>query len=156
MKTSGINKEKVLQPDKLHKKELPSLVFTVVLILFTAITGKAQTITVAGHISNETKQPVPQASVVVKGTTNGVSADDKGDFKISAPGNGTLVISSVGYTDQEVDIKNRTSIAVTLSNQASTMNEVVVIGYGNQRKEAVTGSVASISGEKLREVPSAN
>ncbi len=156
MKTSGTNKEKVLQPDKLHKKELPSIVFTVVLILFTAITGKAQNVTVTGHITNGTNQPVPQASVVVKGTTNGVSADDKGDFKITAPGNGTLVISSVGYTDQEVDIKNRTSIAVTLSNQATTMNEVVVIGYGNQRKEAVTGSVASLSGEKLREVPSAN
>src|SRR3954453_18867457 len=126
MKTLGLNKRRRLQPDKLHKKKLSSIVFAVLLILFTSITGKAQNITVIGHISNEAKQPVPQASVVVKGTTNGVSADDKGDFKITAPGNGTLVISSVGYTDQEVDIKNRTNIAVTLSNQASTINEVVV------------------------------
>ena len=156
MNTSGPNKKKVLQPDRLYKKKFASIVFAVLLILFTAITGKAQNITVAGHISNETGKPVPQASVVIKGTTNGVSANDNGDFKITAPGNGTLVISSVGYTEQEVDINNRTNIAVTLSNQATTMNEVVVIGYGNQRKEAVTGSVASISGEKLREVPSAN
>ena len=156
MKTSDLNKEKVLQPDRLYKKKFSSLVFAVLLILFTAVAGKAQNITVTGHITNGANQPVPQASVVVKGTTNGVSANDNGDFKITAPGNGTLVISSVGYTDQEVDVKNRTSITVTLSNQATTMNEVVVIGYGNQRKEAVTGSVASMSGEKLREVPSAN
>src|SRR4051794_19603821 len=156
MNTSSLNKRRRLQPDKLHKKKFSSIVLAVLLILFTSVTGKAQNIDITGRITNETNQPVPQASIVVKGTTKGVSADDKGDFKITAPGNGTLVISSVGYTDQEVDIKNRTSIAVTLSNQASTMNEVVVIGYGNQRKEAVTGSVASISGEKLREVPSAN
>src|SRR4051794_32634643 len=156
MKTSGLTKEKVLQPDRLYKKKFSSIVLAVLLILFTSIAGIAQNITVTGHISNEAKQPVPQASVVVKGSTNGVSANDNGDFKITAPGNGTLVISSVGYTEQEVDIKNRTSITVTLSNQSTTMNEVVVIGYGNQRKEAVTGSVASISGEKLREVPSAN
>jgi TonB-linked SusC/RagA family outer membrane protein len=156
MKTPCLNKRRRLQPDKLYKKRFSSIVFAVLLILFTSIAGKAQNITVTGHIANEAKQPVPQASVVVKGTTNGVSANENGDFKITAPGNGTLVISSVGYTDQEVDVKNRTSITVTLSNQATTMNEVVVIGYGNQRKEAVTGSVASISGEKLREVPSAN
>ena len=156
MKTSGLNKRRWLQPDKLYKKKFSSIVSAVLLILLTSVVGKAQNVTVTGHISNEAKQPVPQASVVVKGTTNGVSANDNGDFKISAPGNGTLVISSVGYTDQEVDVKNRTSITVTLSNQATTMNEVVVIGYGNQRKEAVTGSVASMSGEKLREVPSAN
>src|SRR5947209_668968 len=156
MKTSGLNKEKVLQPDRLYQKKFSSIVFAVLLILFTAVAGKAQNITVTGHITNATNQPVPQASVVVKGTTNGVSANDNGDFKITAPGNGTLVISSVGYTDQEVDIKNRTNIAVTLTGQASTMNEVVVIGYGTQRKEAVTGSVASMSGEKMREVPASN
>src|SRR3954466_2831834 len=113
MKTSGLNKRRWLQPDKLYKKKFSSIVSAVLLILLTSVAGKAQNITVTGHITNEAKQTVPQASVVVKGTTNGVSANDKGDFTITPPGKGTLVISSGGYTEQEVDIKNRTNIAVT-------------------------------------------
>ncbi|ANH81486.1 SusC/RagA family protein [Niabella ginsenosidivorans] len=116
----------------------------------------AQSNKILGHISNEAGEPVSGASVQVKGTTNGVIADNSGDFVITAPANSTLVISSVGYITQEFKINQRSVVNVLLVQNAGDQNTVVVIGYGNQRKEAVTGSVASISGAKLNEIPAAN
>lgn len=138
------------------KKLLPVVLSALMAALFS-FSGHAQnTIRVTGRVVNETGQPVPKVSVAVKGATGGVTGNDNGDFEINAPANGTLVISSVGYTPREVAVNNQQSISVTLNVQAGSMNEVVVVGYGTQRKEAVTGSVASISGDKVREVPSPN
>lgn len=113
-------------------------------------------ITVKGRVTNETGQPVPGASLAVKGTGAGVASDSAGNFEIATSPSATLVISSIGYTSQEIPVNNRSEINVTLTSAVSTINDVVVVGYGTQRKEAVTGSVASINGDKLREVPSAN
>jgi TonB-dependent starch-binding outer membrane protein SusC len=113
-------------------------------------------ITVKGVVVSDKGAPVPTASVSIKGTTRGVSSDADGKFEISAPSNGTLVISSVGFAAQEVRVNNRTSIDVTLMPDNKELEQVVVVGYGTQRKEAVTGSVASIGGEVMRDVPSPN
>jgi TonB-linked SusC/RagA family outer membrane protein len=111
---------------------------------------------VSGQVKNESGQPVPGASVVVKGQTRGVACDVDGRFEISAPAKGVLVISSVGFSRSEVPVNNRAMLSIVLTSLASTVNDVVVIGYGTQRKEAVTGSVASIKGDVVREVPSGN
>jgi TonB-linked SusC/RagA family outer membrane protein len=129
---------------------------TVMLAFFIAMPAYSQNVRVKGHVSDENGQPVAKVSVVVKGTTNGVSGDDNGDFEITAPANGTLVISAVNFIPQEVRINNKQSLSVTLVSTAKTESEVVVIGYGTQRREAVTGSVASINGNTMREVPSSN
>jgi TonB-linked SusC/RagA family outer membrane protein len=115
-----------------------------------------QTIKITGRVINEAGLAVPLASVSVKGAPNGVSSDENGNFKITAPGTGILVVSSVGYNQAEIPINDRTSITVQLMLVPNSVNEVVVIGYGTQRKEAVTGSVASIKGDVMREVPAAN
>lgn len=140
---------------KLHLCEILSIAMTFIVLLFTS-SSFAQSIRVTGNVVNSSGEPVGQASVSVKGGSAAVIADDKGIFHISALPNATLVISSVGYEQQQVKLDGRTTIKVTLSTAANSMQDVVVIGYGTQRKEAVTGSVASINGDKMREVPSAN
>jgi TonB-linked SusC/RagA family outer membrane protein len=113
--------------------------------------------TVSGKITSDKGEALPGVTVVVKGTTNGVTTDASGNYSLTVPDdNSTLVISSVGFTKQEIAVGNRTSLSQSLVAEDQALNEVKVIGYGTQRAEAVTGSVASISGESLREVPVAN
>ncbi|HYC29785.1 MAG TPA: TonB-dependent receptor plug domain-containing protein, partial [Chitinophagaceae bacterium] len=129
--------------------------------LFFALTlamlpAMAQNITVKGRVTNEKNQPVVGASIVVKGTATGTATDNDGQYQISAPANGTLVISSVGYPDKEIAVANQATHDISITANSSDLEQVVVVGYGTQRREAVTGSVASIGGEKLRDIPSPN
>ncbi|HEY4060593.1 MAG TPA: TonB-dependent receptor [Puia sp.] len=118
--------------------------------------AQQKSIHVKGRVANESGQPVAKASVMVKGAATGVSSDDNGNFEIDAPSNGTLTISSVGFVTSSVRVGGRPTVDVVLATASNALSEVVVIGYGTQRKEAVTGSVASIAGNNLREVPSPN
>ncbi len=116
----------------------------------------AQDVTIRGRITNESGAPVSGASVTVKGTTTGTSTNNNGEYAIVVPKGGVLVISNIGYVDKEIAVGDKTQIDVQLGNAVKDIDEVVVIGYGSQRKEAITGSVASISGLKMREIPSPN
>jgi len=131
---------------------------TAFLLLLLTFFAQAQNenITVRGRVTNESGQAVSSASVALKGTSIGVTTGNDGSFQILAPANGTLVISSVGFATIEVDIKGQTTLNAKLTTSGTTMEQVVVIGYGTQRKEAVTGSVASIAGDKLRDIPTPN
>ena len=128
----------------------------ILLFFLLPFTGFSQNSNLKGRIVDPSGQPVVGASVIVKGENSGVSTNSNGEFEITAPPNSTLLISSVGFTDQEVKANGNNVINVTLSRSIRGLNEVVVVGYGSQRKEAITGSVSSISGEKLNEVPSSN
>ncbi|MGN6340956.1 MAG: SusC/RagA family TonB-linked outer membrane protein [Ginsengibacter sp.] len=129
----------------------------ILLLSVFSMPGYSQnTLTVKGKVADDIGQPVIGASVIVKGEQAGTSTNADGNFEIKAPANGTLVISSVGFTEQEVKVKGNQFLNVSLSRTETGLNAVVVVGYGTQRKEAVTGSVASISGEKIREVPAPN
>lgn len=134
------------------------LLRTLMLLQFLCITGlaMAQNITVKGRVVNNDGQPLQGASVVVKGTTGGTTANDNGDFTISVPANSTLIISAVDFTPQEIKVNNRTSLSVKLVAIDKTMEGVVVVGYGTQRRRDVTGSVVSVNEKALREVPVAN
>ncbi|MFD1871264.1 SusC/RagA family TonB-linked outer membrane protein [Hymenobacter bucti] len=113
--------------------------------------------TVSGKVTSANGEGIPGVTVVVKGTTTGTTTDVNGNYTLSVPNdNSVLVITSIGYTKQELTVGNRTSINQSLEAENQALTEVKVIGYGTQRAEAVTGSVASISGESLREVPVAN
>ena len=126
-------------------------------LLFSLAVSAQNNIRVQGKVAaNETGQPIPGATVALKGSSIATNADEKGAFAITVPGNGTLVISAVGFSTQEIPVNNNQNIAVKLVSMTKMESEVIVVGYGTQRKEAVTGSVVSISGEKMREVPSAN
>lgn len=139
---------------KSRSKHFKHLGFLLLMFVFS-LDANAQS-SVSGTIS-DANGPIPGANVVVKGTTNGVSTDFDGNYTITnVPSNGVLVISFLGYNNKEVPVQGKTRVDVLLEESLSTLEEVVVIGYGTQRKEAVTGSVASISGAEMRDVPSAN
>ena len=114
----------------------------------------AQNFTATGTVIDNTGEPVPGASVVAKGTTTGVMTDIDGNFELKVNQGATLVISYIGYETQEV--KAASKMKITLREDNKLLEDVVVIGYGTQRKEAVTGSVASVSASKLMENPSSN
>ncbi|KOS08248.1 TonB-dependent receptor [Flavobacterium akiainvivens] len=112
-------------------------------MLFCAGTAFAQS-TVSGVVSDDKGMTIPGVSVVVKGTDSATTTDVDGNYSISAPADATLVFSFIGFTTQEIAIKNRTSINLTLIEEAETLNEVVVIGYGSVKKDDVNSAVSSI------------
>ncbi|MDR6968517.1 TonB-linked SusC/RagA family outer membrane protein [Flavobacterium arsenatis] len=139
---------------KSRSKYLKHLGFLLLMFAFS-LNANAQS-SVSGNVS-DANGPIPGANVVVKGTTNGVGTDADGNYTITnVPANGVLVISFIGYNDKEMPVQGKSRIDVVLEESTSTLEEVVVIGYGTQRKEAVTGSVASISGAAMRDIPSGN
>ncbi|WP_211365938.1 SusC/RagA family TonB-linked outer membrane protein [Chitinophaga japonensis] len=111
---------------------------------------------VGGRVTDENGQPVPGATIVIKGTSTGTVTNEDGIFKLNAPGNGVLLISSVGFTSREISINNRSNIPVTLGMGSKGLEEVVVVGYGTSKRRDVTGAIASVSSETLKEVPAPN
>lgn len=109
-------------------------------------------ITVQGKVTGENNDPLPGVTVQLKGSTTGTSTGVDGSYSLSVPeGNATLVFSYVGYTTQEVAINNRTTISVSLRPDAKALEEVVVVGYGTQKRGDVTVAVASVGGEAIAE-----
>ncbi|MDH5412524.1 MAG: SusC/RagA family TonB-linked outer membrane protein, partial [Flavobacteriaceae bacterium] len=121
---------------------------TIVLFFITGVLN-AQDKTVTGTVSDETGEPLPGASVVVKGTTQGVTTDFDGNFAIQAPSNGTLIFSFIGYTTEEIPIDNKTTINISLEASISQLDEVVVVGFGTQKRENVTGATSFVKLEEL-------
>lgn len=114
--------------------------------------GYAQN-TITGTVSDETGL-LPGVNVVVKGTTVGAVTDFDGNYSISAPADATtLVFSFIGYTTQEVPISGRSTINVTMSEDAEALSEVVVVGYGTQRKADLTGAIGSIGAADIVSKP---
>ncbi len=120
--------------------------------------AQAQSHAVSGYVfSSDDGEALPGVNVVVQGTTVGTSTNIDGYFQLNAPDeNDILVFSYLGYQTQEVPIDGRSEIEVNLEPRAIMGEELVVVGYGTVRQESVTGSVASISGERMAEVPSSN
>jgi TonB-dependent starch-binding outer membrane protein SusC len=113
--------------------------------------------TISGKVVDANNNPLAGVNVIEKGTTNGVISGPDGKFSLSvSSGASVLSFSFIGYEAQEITVGNQTSVNVTLAETVKGLNEVVVIGYGTQRRESVTGSVASINGNVLRDVPSSN
>ncbi|WP_339925597.1 TonB-dependent receptor [uncultured Cyclobacterium sp.] len=111
-------------------------------------------ITITGSIVDENGEPLPGATIAVQGTTKGTVTDLDGNFSITVPESSTLVVSFIGYQPQTIKISNQTVLNIKLSQDASALEEVVVIGYGTQRKSDLTGSVGSVGASELSERPS--
>ena len=117
----------------------------------------AQGIAVTGTVTDETGEPLPGVNVVIKGTSTGRVTDINGQYAINVPNqDAVLTFSFIGYTMQEIAVGNRRVIPVTLREDTQAIDEVVVVGYGVQRKRDVTGSIANVKGELLRDLPVAN
>ena len=118
-----------------------------------SVASVQQTQQATGHVE-DSQGPLIGATVMEKGTNNGTVTDFEGNFSLSVKPGATLVISYVGY--ESVEVKAGTNVHVNLKEDGHVVNEVVVIGYGTQRREAVTGSVANIGGEKLNQIAATN
>ncbi|WP_158862539.1 TonB-dependent receptor [Maribellus comscasis] len=109
---------------------------------------------VEGKALDDTGQPLPGVTVMVKGTSQGTVTDVNGSFSFSdLPENATLIFSFVGMISQEIEVGNQTTLSVTMKTDAIGIEEVVAIGYGTQRKENVTGSMETASSEQLENKP---
>lgn len=119
------------------------------------LTLAAQNISVSGTVMDPAEnEPVIGATIMQKGSkSNGVATDIDGNFTISVPSNATLTISALGYEPQEIKVGGRTKIDVELKQTTALLDEVVVIGYGVQRKSDITGSISSVSGKDVNDVP---
>lgn len=112
---------------------------------------------VSGTVTDAEGSPLPGASVIEKGTANGTQTDFDGNFTLEvSDSNATLVVTYVGFTPQEVALNGQTSIRVSLQEDAAQLDEVVVIGYGTQKKRNVAGSISSIDGESVNTVVTGN
>ena len=119
--------------------------------------GVKATVPVSGRVTQPNGEGLPGVTVLVKGTTIGTNTDAGGNFTLNVPEGGTLVFSNVGYTRQEIAITGATSsLAVALKEDAQALNEVVVVGYGTQERQSVTGAVASVSGRDIASQPVAD
>ncbi len=126
------------------------------LMLFAALSlsVSAQTITVSGNVKDTAGEPIIGASVVEKGnTSNGTITDLDGNFTLKVPSKATVTISYIGMRTQDIELKGKTNINVTLEDDAQALDEVVVIGYGTVAKRDLTGSVASVSAKQIAAVP---
>lgn len=113
---------------------------------------------VTGRVMDETKnEPLPGVNVSVKGTNRGTTTDTDGRFRLSVPnGSAVLVFSYIGYTSQEVTVGSRTTLTIQLAASDQSLNEVIVVGYGTQKKRDLTGAISSISSREIAETPASN
>ncbi|MBF4514792.1 TonB-dependent receptor [Flavobacterium sp. ANB] len=128
------------------------LIFCISSLLFSVI-AMAQDVTVSGTINDESGLPVPGATILVKGTNKATASDFDGKFQISVPTNGTLTVSFVGYVTVQEAVNGRTKLDIKLRPESQNLNEVVVVGYGTQKKSVVTGSISSVKAKDLESLP---
>ena len=132
------------------------MVFLLV-FLMTTVTGFAQNKTVSGIVVDKAGEAVIGASVLVKGTSNGTITDFDGKFTLSnVPEKGIITITYIGYEGQDISIAGKNTLKVILAEDTETLDEVVVVGYGTQKKTDLTGSVMSVKSEDITSVTANN
>ena len=131
--------------------------FLLTLFSFLIVESYAQNKTISGTVTDFTGEPVIGASVLVNGTTNGTITDLNGKFSLSnVPIKGTITITYIGYKKQEVSVAGNTNFKITLQEDTETLDEVVVVGYGVQKKSDVTGAMARVGEKELKAMPVRN
>lgn len=142
-----------------QKKYFSSLkrVLAFVLIILTTLPAFAQSITVSGNVKDSSGDPVIGASVVVQGTSNGTMTDIDGNYVLNkVPSKGKLVFSYIGMKAQTVNVSGQTNLNVVLIADSKLLEEVVVVGFGTQKKVNVTGSVSTVTSKTIESRPVQN
>jgi TonB-dependent SusC/RagA subfamily outer membrane receptor len=124
--------------------------FLALIVLATSLEALSQ---VSGTISSAEDGGLPGVNIIEKGTSNGTVTDANGSFSLSADPNATLIITSVGFITQEVAVNNRSAINLELEPDLRQLEEIVVIGYGTQKKSDVTGAIAQVDQQTINEIP---
>lgn len=128
------------------------------LLMFAAAGLRAQSVQVTGLVQDNTGEPLMGASVIEKGTSIGTATNLDGEFVlfVKNPATAVLQVSYVGYETQEVALKGQTKVTITMVESSAVLEEVVVVGYGQQKKESVIGAISQVNSADLLETPSAN
>ena len=122
----------------------------------TVVDGIQQSKVVTGTVVDPTGMPVIGANIMVKGTTNGTITDMDGNFSLEADKDAILVVSYIGFANQEIKVGNQSKLSIALKEDAEALDELVVVGYGTQKKATLTGAVSSVKSEQLTVAPVAN
>ena len=137
-----------------HKQKAFLFMFSIFLVSFSFA---QQRITVKGNVVTENNAPLAGVSVNVKGTTTGTTTDAQGNFTIEVNKGATLDLSFVGYEPKQILVNNEKDVAnVSMTSTASSLGEVVVVGYGTQSRRNVTGAISTVDVSKLKDISSAN
>lgn len=139
------------------RRSLPlRLLLPLLFLAMAAFPAAAQV--VKGRVTDPSGEPLIGATVIEKGSTNGTATDIDGYFQINLSNaqKGVLVVSYVGFTTEEIAVKGQKEITVVLKEESSVLNELVVVGYGQQKKESVVGAISQVNSGDLLETPSAN
>jgi TonB-dependent starch-binding outer membrane protein SusC len=138
----------------LHKTSLDFTIANENLIVIVSRIKQVKGVPVHGKVMNSTGQPIVGASVVEKDTHNGVNTNERGEFNLTVTDlNARLVISSVSYVSQEYALDGNASPTITLTEDFSKMNEVIVVGYGNTTKRTTTGAIQTVNAKELQDIP---
>ncbi len=114
-------------------------------------------ILVKGRVTDENNSPIPGANVLIKGTAVGTTTDTEGGFSLEVPDDAAiLVVSFIGYVSQEIVVGNQTNITIALKPDVQQLGEVVVVGYGTQKKASLTGAISSVSAKEISAQPVVN
>lgn len=124
------------------------------LLLVTSLAAQAQIVT--GQVTEADGTAIPGVNILIKGSTTGTTTDADGKYSINAAGSETLVFSFIGYVSVEIAVDNRSNLSVVLDPDVKTLSEVVVIGYGTQKRADVTGSIGSVGADKIAARPVVN
>ncbi|AWV99260.1 SusC/RagA family TonB-linked outer membrane protein [Arcticibacterium luteifluviistationis] len=152
MKKNGLTKSDSFFITKTLQSLLEKCGF-VLLIFGVALQSVAQ---ITGTVGGDDTPELPGVSVVVKGTTTGTTTDFNGKYSINAPANSTLTFSFVGYLAQEIVVGNQSVINVSLNTDAASLEEVIVVGYGTQKKSQTTGAISQVTAKQISEMPLTN
>ena len=132
------------------------IVLTIAAVLFVCASAFAQNKQISGTVTGPDGTPVVGATVVVEGTTLGTSTDLQGKYVLAAPTNGTLVFSFIGYEDTSVAINGKTTVNAVLKEASKAIDDVIVIAFGEAKKEAFTGSAKVVSSDDLSKIQTSN
>ncbi|HLO61226.1 MAG TPA: SusC/RagA family TonB-linked outer membrane protein [Bacteroidales bacterium] len=155
MNVKDENVEQILE-HLFESSDITYKVFDNNLIVLT-LKQNLQQVAVKGTVTDAaSKEPLPGTNIQIKGTTMGTTADASGAFSLEAKKGDVLIVSFIGYVAQEITVGDETMLNIALAPDATNLEEVVVVGYGTQKRTEVTGAIASVSSEKLTALPSAS
>ncbi|MDZ7935428.1 MAG: TonB-dependent receptor plug domain-containing protein [Emticicia sp.] len=148
--------KKIDQNRKSNIKKQTGLALVLLLMMLFNFNSQAQQAIIKGSVQSGSSEALPGVSIAVKGTGKGTTTDSKGAYSIEAKANDVLVFSIVGFQNREIAVGNRTLIDVILSEDTKSLDEVVVVGYGTQKKIDLTGSVARVNLDVREGAPNTN
>ncbi len=144
--------------DALRSKGFLKNLLTITLMQLCLISfAFAQEIDVTGTVKDENSEALPGVNIVIEGTTSGTVSDMDGNYSISVPGSeSVLVFSSIGYVTEQIRVGDQSVINLSMSQDITSLSEIVVVGYGTQNRADVTGAISSVGADEITAVPTAN